>query len=229
MTVALAVVVCPDCAVAAHRVREGAGAYVVECVCGRVHRVRVARVYRVDPDAAPPDRAPLDRAGHAALTADDPELARIRRVLADLRPDCADPMEPPPRLDDGEDIATMRVKASRALWDVDLPHGLASGAEALDIAWALRCGSLAADVLREVDALSPDARAVLRWMRVHATLVVGLRGLYVDAGERFASDAQREAWRDLTARRIGAPQHGRRIVLRAVDAWERRTPAHPGP
>lgn len=211
---------CSDCAVAAQRAREGHGAYTVECVCGRVHRVRVARVYRADPDAEAVARAPLDRAGHAALVADDPELARIRRVLADLRPDCADPMEPPPPPSDAPS-ATVRVSDPSAAWG-GIPRLLESGlgaAIARSEEMRARC---AADVLREVDALAPDARAVLRWMRAHATLAAGLRGLYVDAGERFASDAQHAAWSDLTARRIGAPQHGRRIVLRAVDAWEKR-------
>lgn len=211
---------CADCAVARARVREGMGAFVVECVCGRVHRARVARVYQGDPDAPAPERTALDRAGHAALRAEDAEVARVRRVLAELRPDCPDPMEPPAPA--AEVLEVVRVRETRAPWDVDLPRGLISGIGAQLAAAAELASRCAADVLREVDALPYDAAAVLRWMRAQGRLDKGLRGLHVDAGLHFASADQREAWRDLTARRVGAEQHGRRIVTRACEAWERR-------
>ena len=82
MSAALAA--CSDCATARARCRETGDTYV--CTCGRRYRARML-VYRADPDGATPQRAPLDRAGHAAVRADDPDLARVRRVLAELRPD----------------------------------------------------------------------------------------------------------------------------------------------
>ena len=221
---------CDVCPVASARARESLGAYAVECVCGTLHRARVVRVYQADPDAPAPHRTALDLAGHAARVADDPELARIRTLLAALRPDCADPMEPPPRVADIP-VPTVRISDPSASWG-GIPRGLASGLGAMLARAEEMQSRCAADVLREIAALPPDAAAVLRWMRAHATLRDGARGLYVEAGMHFAGAAQTAAWRDLGARRIGAPAHGRRLVLRAADAWDRshaRTPAYPAP
>jgi hypothetical protein len=81
-------------------------------------------------------------------------------------------------------------------------------------------GELASQVLRRLATLPADARAVLRWLRAHARLVAGLRGLYVDAGMAFAGAEQQGLWgRDLGARRDGAAPYGRRLVLRAAGVW----------
>lgn len=219
MTAAIAV--CPDCPTARDRARASLGACVYVCTCGREHRARVVRVYRVDPDAPPPEHAPLDRAAATAtaLRAEDPELARVRVVLAELRPDHPDPWEPMPLATDAP-VATVRVRDPQAAWG-GIPRGLASpmGAQLAAAECASRC---AADVLAEIAALRPDAAAVLRWLRRNATLAKGLRGLWVDVGEAFASAAQTEAWADLTVKRGFAPAHGRRMVLAAATAWEGR-------
>ena len=111
--------VCDGCLVAS--VRSTATGDVVECVCGRRHEPRQSlrgasdarspvptprspqtaprrpppRLVYVAPDDAAPTPAPtaLERAGAAAraLRPDDPEFARVRVLLADLRPDCGDP------------------------------------------------------------------------------------------------------------------------------------------
>jgi len=215
--VTAAIVACLDCATARARCRETGDTYV--CTCGRRYRARML-VYRADPDGATPQRAPLDRAGHAAVRADDPDLARVRRVLAELRPDCADPMEPPPPPVEATPL-TVRVHDPSAAWG-GIPRGLESGlGAALARAEAMR-GVCAADVLRAVDALAPDARAVLRWMRAHATLRAGLRGLYVDAAVALSGDEDLAAWRNLNTMRSDAPKAGARLVLRAVSAWDNR-------
>lgn len=219
MTAAIAV--CPDCPTARDRARASLGACVYVCTCGREHRARVVRVYRVDPDAPPPEHAPLDRAAATAtaLRAEDPELARVRVVLADLRPDHPDPWEPLPK--PGAQVDSMRARSHRAPWDVDLPRGLASGLGAqLAVAESLSPRAVSA-VMDRLRALPPDAAAVLRWLRLHATLSAGLRGLWHDVGMAFASVDQESAWADLTVRRGFAPAHGRRLVLRAADVWER--------
>lgn len=219
MTAALAV--CADCPTARDRARASLGACVYVCTCGREHRARVVRVYRVDPDAPPPEHAPLDRAAATAtaLRAEDPELARVRTLLAALRPDHPDPWEPMPK--PGEQTCAPRAGSHRAPWDVDLPRSLASGmGMQLAVAESLSPRAVSA-VMDRLRALPPDAAAVLRWLRLHATLSKGLRGLWVDVGEAFASAAQEVAWMDLTVKRGFAPAHGRRLVLRAADAWER--------
>lgn len=215
MTAALAA--CSDCATARARCRETGDTYV--CTCGRSYRARML-VYRADPDAPQDAPAPLDRAGHAALrlAPHDPELARVRALLADLRPDCADPWVPPQ--DAPAQTPTVRVRDPHADWG-GIPRGLESPMGAM-LARAEAASRCAADVLREIAALRPDAAAVLRWLRREASLGQGLRGLWCDVGMAFASAAQTAAWQDLTVRRGFAPAHGRRLVLAAATAWEGR-------
>lgn len=179
------------------------------------------RVYRAAAeDLAAEDPAPLARAGAAAtaLRAEDPELVRVRTLLAALRPDYPDPWEPLAR---GEDAPTLpAARSGRAPWDRDVPAGLRSAmGAALDAADALTVDR-GAEVVARIAALPPDAAAVLRWLRREASLANGLRGLWVDVGLAFASVAQREAWEDLTVRRGFAPAHGRRLVLAAAAVWE---------
>lgn len=230
---------CDACAVAAESVAARGG--VVECVCGSVHgaptpppaapprrvatgtqRARDGRVWRAADDAPAAPAAPLARQGAAAtaLHVDDPELVRVRSLLAALRPDCPNPWEPPPRHDLVEAIpAGAMPRDSSEDWG-GIPRGLFSeGAEeAAAVEASRRC---VAEVLAELRALPPDAAAVLRWLREHATLGAGLRGLYADVGLAFADEAQAAAWGDLGARREGAPAWGRKLVLRAADAWGR--------
>lgn len=175
-------------------------------------------VYRATADDLSDPAAPLARAGAAAtaLRAVDPELDRVRTVLCALRPDHPDPWEPMPP---PEAVTHVRAAHTRAPWDVDLPRGIASGlGAALAHAEASQVVS-AAEVLARIAGLPTDAAAVLRWMRSHASLASGIRGLWVDAGMAFASSAQATAWADLTVRRAFAPQHGRRLVLAACEAW----------
>lgn len=241
--------VCDGCLVAEQRALETGD--VVECVCGVRHEPRQRpsgvmdarspvptprspqtaprrpppRLVYVAPDDAAPTPAPtaLERSGAAAraLRPDDPELMRVRRLLADLRPDCGDPCEPPP--DESEEPASspVTIRDPSASWG-GIPRGVAIF-ERSEVTVAT--GPALVDVLRQLRDLataSPDAVAVLRWLRQRASLASGLRGLYVDAGVAFASAEQSEAWEDLGARREGAPAHGRRVVLRAATAWEGR-------
>lgn len=203
---------CPDCTTARASARASLGAWTCECTCGRVHAARVVRVYRAA-DGDPTQHAPLARAGAAAtaLRAEDPELARVRTLLAALRPDHPDPWEPMP----AAPAQVIAVKASsRAPWDVDLPRGLTSSPPPVAVVSA-------ADVLSRLAGMPADAACVLRWLRREASLASGLRGLWHDVGMAFASAEQRAAWEDLTVRRGFAPAHGRRLVLRAAEVWER--------
>lgn len=227
---------CDGCAVAAESAAARGG--VVECACGSVHgaptpppaapprrvatgtqRARDGRVWRAADDAPAAPAAPLARQGAAAtaLHVDDPELVRVRGLLADLRPDAADPWSPPAAPAEVTPVGAMPRDPSAA-WG-GIPRGLLTGGAQAAVAEASR--RCVAEVLAELAALPADAAAVLRWLREHATLGAGLRGLYADAGLAFASEVQAAAWGDLGARREGAPSHGRRLVLRAAEAWGR--------
>ena len=179
------------------------------------------RVYHAD-DLDAVAAAPLARAAHAAtaVTSDDAEAQRIRTLLCALRPDHPDPYEPMPA--GGVTTGIMRVAPSRAPWDLDAPRGFGAPAGAMLDAAAAQARTVgAAEVMARIAALPADAAAVLRWMRSRASLSQGLRGLWVEVAEHFKSDAQAEAWRDLTIKRGFAPAHGRRLVLAAATAWER--------
>lgn len=159
---------------------------------------------------------PLDRQGKAAtaLRTDDPELARIRVLLADLRPDCADPFEPP--VEQPAQVPHIAIRDPSAAWG-GTPRGLESALGGMLDRAAEMEARCAADVLAEVDALPAPAPRVLRWLRGHASLGAGLRGLYVDAGVWAGATGD-----DLGARRDAAYSLGRRLVLRAADAWDSR-------
>lgn len=177
-------------------------------------------MWRAAEDGPAAAAAPLARQGAAAtaLHVDDPELVRVRGLLADLRPDAADPWSPPAAPAKVAPVGAMPRDPS-ANWG-GIPRGLLTGgAEEAAVAEASR--RCVAEVLAELAELPADAAAVLRWLREHATLAAGLRGLYADVGVAFASDDQAAAWRDLGARREGAPAWGRRLVLRAAEAWGR--------
>lgn len=235
--------VCDGCLVAS--VRSTATGDVVECVCGRRHEPRqrpsgVTDVRAVVPTpSAPPERprrppprlvyvapdgdAPtepptaLERAGAAAraLHPDDPELARVRRLLADLRPDCGDPCEPPATAEASTSSYAPTIRDPSAAWG-GLPRGLLTAGET-DAAYEALARRSVADVLAAVDALPAPAPSTLRWLRDRATLSAGLRGLFVDAGVWAGAGGD-----DLGARREAAYLLGRRLVLRAAAAWEGR-------
>lgn len=240
---------CDGCLVAS--VRSTATGDVVLCVCGRRYEprqrpsgvvdVRAAaptpaaaperprrpppRLIYVSPDGDAPVPPPtaLERAGAAAraLRPDDPELVRVRRLLADLRPDCGDTTVPPPAESEEVTGAPVTIRDPSASWG-GVPRGaaifersqsmVATGPALIDVL----------DALRDIAITSPDDAAVLHWLRESGTLEHGLRGLYFDVALAHPTAEQLTAWRDLGARREGAPAHGRRLVLRAAVAWEER-------
>lgn len=183
------------------------------------------RVWTAPAEPPPTPRSPLDRAGAQARVAEDPELVRVRTLLAELRPDSPDPLEPPPVERPGP-AALVVVRDTAPPWD-RLPAGLGSGwREVLELRSPAEAAS---EVLRRLATLPADARAVLRWLRSYARLAQGLRGLYVDVGDAFAGEGQREAWTEsLTARRLGAAAHGRTLVLGAQRVWWTPAEASPG-
>lgn len=158
----------------------------------------------------------LDRAAREAArpATEDPELVRVRAFVFALRPDAPDPMAPPPMERQETSAPYHRVESAPA-WD-RLPRGL--GSTSLGIESDPRV-ERRGHVLGAIAGLPPDAAAVCRWLRASATFAQGLRGLYVDVGLAFASEEQRAAWENLTARRTGAAAHGRALVLAAERAW----------
>ena len=158
----------------------------------------------------------LDRAAREAArpAAEDPELVRVRALVFALRPDAPDPLQPPPVERTETPAPYLRTGDGAPPWD-RLPRGLGSG----PLAAADPGTDRREHVLAAIASLPPDAAAVCRWLRTSATFAQGLRGLYVDVGLAFASEDQRTAWVDLTARRLGAASHGRALVLAAERAW----------
>jgi len=140
---------------------------------------------------------------------------RVRRLLADLRPDCADPCEPPAPPEAATSSYAPTIRDPSAAWG-GIPRGLLSAGEA-DAALDELARRSVADVLAAVDVLPAPAPSVLRWLRDRATLSAGLRGLFVDAGVWAGAGGD-----DLGARREAAYALGRKLVLRACAAWEGR-------
>lgn len=189
--------------------------------CGK--RYRPANVWRAPADSCDPVRTPLERAGKRAralsLGQEDAELARVRVVLADLRPDHPDPLLPMPEKPEIE-VQLVRVRAQAGEWG-GIPRALASPMAGIlaRVEMSIRSG---ADVLAEIEREAGYDAPTLRWLRRHAKLTEGTRALFFTAGDALATRSQRAAWAgSLTARRDGAYAVGRGLVLRACGTWER--------
>lgn len=182
----------------------------------------------------PLDASPSPQGG--ALRADDPDLVRLRRLLAALRPEAVDPMEPLPR-----EMVTCHAPTVRdpmASWG-GTPKGF--GASTREFA-ASTAG--AAEVLAQVDMLPAPAPTVLRWVRecgdghprgadgrrLHGAAVTdaSLRAVVRSACVDLAADLARadgpwfvgiELPADIGARREAAYLVGRRLLWGAAGAW----------
>ena len=185
----------------------------------RAHSPRFQSYYD-DPDAPPVARTLAERTAHQVAVAvpTDGDLGWLRPLVYDLRPDCADPASPPVR----EAIApggTPRTPA--APWDRS-PASLGDNTAAV-LASLQGAARGAPEVMARLATLPPDAAAVLRWLRDHARLAEGSRGVLVALGKHFASAVQSALWaHDLTARRAGSYAHGRTLALGAERAWWKR-------
>lgn len=195
--------------------------------CGK--RYRPANVWRA-PESPELEqvRTPLERADQRAsalsllglsLTPEEGELARIRVVLTDLRPDHPDPLVPMPARAEIE-VQTIRVHAAAGEWG-GIPRALVSPMAGM-LARAELATRAGADVLAEIEREGGYDAPTLRWLRHDAKLTEGTRALFFTAGAALATRSQRAAWEgSLTARRDGAYAVGRGLVLRAVGTWER--------
>lgn len=176
----------------------------------------VARVWTAEVDAPPP--TPLERQAREALRAapEDPELVQVRALLFELRPDAADPRFPPTALTTATPFFVL-VRDPSAAWG-GIPRGVDFGS-----VLGAASSDPGAEVLARIATFPPNDALVLRWLRYHASLEQGLRGLYVDVGVRFADPVQRALWdASLQARRDGAAPYGRHLVLAAAEQWEGR-------
>lgn len=145
-----------------------------------------------------------------ALVADDPELSRLRVLLAALRPDCADPMEPPTT-----EPLPCHVPAPRdsmAGWG-DLPRGYGRSQGSGE---SLEGDRSVSGILEAVDALPAPAGAVLRWLRGNARASDGVRGVAVSLALAMGVDLPDG---NLGARRDAAYVAGRRLLWGAAAAW----------
>ena len=159
----------------------------------------------------PPPRPPLDdrAASRPSITREDPELARLRVLLAALRPDCADPMNPPV-----SEPPVCHVPAPRdpmAGWG-DVPRGIRM---TRDDGAADSDRSVSA-IIASVDALPAPAGAVLRWLRGNARASDGVRGVAVSLALALGVDLPDG---NLGARRDAAYVAGRRLLWGAAKAW----------
>lgn len=184
----------------------------------------------------PLDATPARQGGApAGLRADDPDLARLRCLLAALRPEAVDPMEPP-----AATLPTCHAPAPRdptASWG-GIPRGFgAPTPQPHDAAGA-------AEVLAQVGELPAPSPTVLRWLRergdghprgpdgrrlhgeavTDAALRAVVRRACVDLACALADPAG--PWHgglalpdDLGARREAAYLLGRRLLWGAASAW----------
>lgn len=181
-------------------------------------RVSVSR------DVAPPSGAYAER----VTRVEDEDLARVRRLLIELRPDRGGPLGWPPdgappkvsdHTDEGRIIlgalaGRIRVQSSSAIPAI-LPGAFARRVIASP-------GAAAVERIAHVTLHDPGTRAILTWLQREGTLAKGLGALYRFVAAKFIPVDRQARWGALPARlgREAQTQAGRKLVLHAVDTWD---------
>lgn len=211
---------CPACPSAA----ASAGAGLLQCVCGTWHGADDARWPRPTPEPttgvrlrpgldapagtiAPPTRPP------ARIWRDAPEVARVRRLLAELRPHGPGAEEPLDGPAEGKGASLAPRTTARPPWDVDVPKG----AFQRDVA-----GEAAGAVVRRIASVpSVRARAALEYLRPRGTLAFGYAALAVAVAHAVADAERLASWQaDEAAGYDRARVWGGRVIDEACAAWE---------
>ena len=183
---------CDDCDEARRRATTG----LVVCVCGRAHGPDDARWPRDTPEPItavrprpgldlPVGTVPAPRRPPPRIDRDSDEVARVRRLLAELRPHGPGPAEP---LDgaEGKGASLAPRTTARAPWDVAAP----AGAFLRDTA-----GEAALAVVQRIARVpSERARTSLAWLRRSGTLLHGYGWLAVELAQVLADADRRAAW-----------------------------------
>jgi hypothetical protein len=156
---------------------------------------------------APPSRPP------ARIWRDAPEVARVRRLLAELRPHgpgADDPLTAPA---EGKGASLAPRTTARAPWDVDAPRG----AFQRDVA-----GDAAGVVVRRIASVqSVRARAALEYLRPRGTLAHGYAALAVAVAHAVADAERLASWQADEANGYErARVWGSRVLDEACAAWD---------
>ncbi len=206
---------CPDC----DEARRRATASLVQCVCGAWHGpddatwpresgVRLRAGLDLPVGAVPAPRQPLPR-----IERESDEVARVRRLLTELRPYGPGADEDPAAAPQQGPGASLAPRAGRrAPWDVDAPRGAFTRLPpALDAAVVAR-------IARAPDA---RARAVLEHLRTRGTLSHGYGALAVGVARAAADPERLASWeRDEAGGYDRARVWGARRLEEARAAWE---------
>ena len=213
---------CDDCDEAQRRATEG----IVVCVCGRAHGPDDARWPRETPEPVtavrprpgldlPVGTVPAPRRPPPRLDRDSDEVARVRRLLAELRPHGPGPAELLDDAQEGRGASLTPRTTARAPWDAAAPPG----AFQRDVA-----GAAAVLVVRRIEqatTASPRAGAALTWLRRSGTLAHGYEVLAVGLALAVADEPCRAAWAtDVAHGRDRARVWGAARVDEACAAWE---------
>ncbi len=168
------------------------------------------RVYVAGEEDGPPPRPPVHAASGLAPV-EDPELVRVRCLLAALRPEAVNPFVKPVQ----EPTPVPPLRISRAPWDMDQPPG------AFQPPAPPPGPPPNAAVLARFEAFHEGERILLDWLCRFATLEKGLPGLYLDLAWAFPpSEETGQRWHsDVSAGRNGGVPYGRHLLQSACEAW----------
>lgn len=196
---------CGDC----DEARRRAVGVAIACTCGRVFGdCDDLRLPRETPDPVtgvrprpgldlPVGAVPEPSGGgrvRLRLVRESEEVARVARLLAELRPHGPGPREPLDGPAEGRGASLAPRTTARAPWDVDAPRG----AFQRDAA-----GEAALAVVARIARVPDDrARACLAWLRRSGTLAAGYEALAVGLALGVADEARRASW-------AGDAAHGR--------------------
>lgn len=163
---------------------------------------------------------------HSVVRAVDeaPEVATVRRLLCELRPETDGPLGwGPYDLPPGESVTTPTCRVQNGVADSEKHGGIPKGAFARPEVDRL---TQARRRISWVTNADPDAGAVLVHLQLRGTLAHGYGALCVGVAHAVAAEDRRERWRADAARAWDRARiwGARRVELAAV-AWARSAEA----
>ena len=213
---------CPACDDARRAAIETGG--LLQCVCGTWHGADDARWPRPTPEPttgvrmrpgldAPAGTIAAPTRPPERLTRDSAEVARVRRLLAELRPHGPGAEEPLDGPAEGKGASLAPRTTARAPWDVDVPHGAFVHNPA---------GDAAGVVVRRIASVpSARARAVLEYLRPRGTLAFGYAALAVAVAHAVADAERLASWQaDEAGGYDRARVWGAKRIDEACAAWD---------
>lgn len=153
---------------------------------------------------------------------DSTEVAELRDVLRELRPDASGPFGWPADGAPPKHTDVMGALASRIRVDGGGGAGSSVPVGAFASAASITLGTERRARIEGMAFYFPEASATLLWMQTRGTLAAGHAAFYRVCGKHFSTEEERAAWGNAEQQREEALALGRARTTYAIDVWRGR-------